>query len=105
MRRFERELHEYIGHRRYPEIYDSLNSGGKLEDDTVKAMEEAVEAFKGEFQPGRQDEVDRQPTPQRPANEGQTSATPGGTATADNPGEQAVGAGDTGGATAAGTAG
>jgi F-type H+-transporting ATPase subunit alpha len=49
VRRFERELLDYIG-REHKGIYDAILQTGKLEQDTVDALKKAVAAFKQEFQ-------------------------------------------------------
>jgi F-type H+-transporting ATPase subunit alpha len=48
--RFERELHDYIGHN--SSILDTLRDSNVLSDDTVAELEKAVDAFKLEFQTG-----------------------------------------------------
>ncbi len=48
VRRFERELLDYIG-RSHSEIYDAIIQTGKLEDDTVGELERAMASFKDEF--------------------------------------------------------
>ena len=48
--RFEQEMLEYF--RRNTDVLDRLRDSGKLEDDTLKAMEEGVDAFRRTFQTG-----------------------------------------------------
>ena len=48
--RFEQEMLEYF--RRNTDVLDRLRDSGKLEDDTLKAMEEGVDAFRHTFQTG-----------------------------------------------------
>ncbi len=48
--RFERELLDYLG--RHTEVLSTLKSSNVLDDDTVKALDEGVDAFKLEFQTG-----------------------------------------------------
>ena len=49
VRRFERELLDYVG-REHKGIYDAILQTGKLEEDTVDALKKALAAFKQEFQ-------------------------------------------------------
>ena len=106
VRPFEAELHEYIAHNQ-PQIFSTIAGTGVLDDDTVASLERAVDEAKSQFsadRSNRESGLDRQPVPERPANEVQTSAPPGLTATTDNPAAQAA---DTGAAAGgeAGTAG
>ncbi|HJG57933.1 MAG TPA: F0F1 ATP synthase subunit alpha, partial [Corynebacterium xerosis] len=48
--RFEREMLDYV--RRNTDVLDSLKASGKLEDDTLAAMEKAIDTFVLEFQQG-----------------------------------------------------
>ncbi|MGO1267519.1 MAG: F0F1 ATP synthase subunit alpha, partial [Microbacterium gubbeenense] len=48
--RFERELLDYV--RRNTDVLDKLKASGKLEDETLAAMEKAVDTFVLEFQQG-----------------------------------------------------
>jgi F-type H+/Na+-transporting ATPase subunit alpha len=48
--RFESELHDYLG--RNTKVLDSLRESNVLSDETVSALDEAVDAFKLEFQTG-----------------------------------------------------
>ena len=52
MRRFERELLDYIG-REHDGIYSTIRETQKLDDDTTSALEKAVESFKKQFRPGK----------------------------------------------------
>ncbi|OEV08095.1 F-type H+-transporting ATPase subunit alpha [Streptomyces sp. Amel2xB2] len=49
IRRFERELLEYM-HREQKGLLTSIVEGGKMSDDTVQELGEAVDAFKKQFQ-------------------------------------------------------
>jgi F-type H+-transporting ATPase subunit alpha len=49
VRRFEREFLDYVGRERKG-IYDAILQTGRLEDDTVEALKNAIGAFKQEFQ-------------------------------------------------------
>jgi F-type H+-transporting ATPase subunit alpha len=49
IRKFEREFLDYVG-REHRGIYDAILQTGKLEDDTVEALKNAIAAFKKEFQ-------------------------------------------------------
>jgi F-type H+-transporting ATPase subunit alpha len=51
VRRFEAELIEYVG-REHRGIFDAISQTGKLEDDTVRSMEQAVASFKRQFRTG-----------------------------------------------------
>ena len=48
VRPFEAQFHEYIAHSR-PEIFDNIVNSGKLEDDTIKALEDAIAEVKQQF--------------------------------------------------------
>ncbi|MBC7591878.1 MAG: F0F1 ATP synthase subunit alpha [Salinibacterium sp.] len=48
--RFESELHDYLA--RNTQVLDTLRDTNVLDDDTVKALDEAVDKFKLEFQTG-----------------------------------------------------
>lgn len=48
--RFEQEMLEYL--RRNTDVLDRLRDSGKLEDDTLQAMADGVDAFRGTFQTG-----------------------------------------------------
>ncbi|MGW1990531.1 F0F1 ATP synthase subunit alpha [Embleya sp. NPDC001921] len=48
IRRFEKELHEYVQHK-HAALLTGIVETGKLEDDTVMALTDAVEAFKQTF--------------------------------------------------------
>ena len=52
VRRFERELLDYIG-REHDGIYSTIRETQKLDDDTTSALEKAVESFKKQFRPGK----------------------------------------------------
>jgi F-type H+/Na+-transporting ATPase subunit alpha len=54
--RFETEFLDHVGHDR-PEIYAGILESGKLEDDTVRALEEAIAAFKKAFLSSQQPDV------------------------------------------------
>jgi F-type H+-transporting ATPase subunit alpha len=56
VRGFEAELHEYIAHNK-PEIFRNIIETGKLEDDTVKMLEEAVAEVKAQFKARAKDEA------------------------------------------------
>jgi F-type H+/Na+-transporting ATPase subunit alpha len=92
VRRFEGELHEWIA-RNKPEIFDHFTSGGTMDDDVVRALEDAVDQVKEDFRAEDQSATARQPTTNRPANEGQTTSPQAGAQNTDNPAEQATGAG------------
>ncbi|SCK55443.1 F0F1 ATP synthase subunit alpha [Streptomyces sp. WMMB 322] len=49
IRRFERELLEYM-HREHKGLLTSIVEGGKMSDDTVQALGDAVDAFKKQFE-------------------------------------------------------
>jgi len=49
IRRFERELLDYM-HREHKGLLTSIVEGGKMSDDTVQALGDAVEAFKKQFE-------------------------------------------------------
>jgi F-type H+-transporting ATPase subunit alpha len=49
IRRFEREFLEFVG-REHRGIYDAILQTGKLEDDTVEQLKQAIGAFKTQFQ-------------------------------------------------------
>jgi F-type H+-transporting ATPase subunit alpha len=51
IRRFESELLDYVGHTA-PEVFDSLATASKLEDDTVAHLEQLVGDFKKQFASG-----------------------------------------------------
>jgi F-type H+-transporting ATPase subunit alpha len=48
VRRFEREFLEFVG-RGDNVVFDSIRSSGKLEDDTVRSLDQAIEAFMGQY--------------------------------------------------------
>ncbi|MFI6981495.1 F0F1 ATP synthase subunit alpha [Embleya sp. NPDC050154] len=48
IRRFEKELHEYVQHK-HAALLTGIVETGKLEDDTVMALTDAVDAFKQTF--------------------------------------------------------
>ncbi|MDQ1651817.1 MAG: F-type H+/Na+-transporting ATPase subunit alpha, partial [Cryptosporangiaceae bacterium] len=48
IRRFEAQFLEHLRHQ-HPEILDNIGTSGKLEDDTVAALESAIEHFKDSF--------------------------------------------------------
>jgi len=48
IRRFEAEFLDYVG-RSHPGIYDAIVNTGKLEDDTVASLENAIAEFKQQF--------------------------------------------------------
>jgi F-type H+-transporting ATPase subunit alpha len=50
VRRFERELLEYVGHND-AELFESLATAGKLEDEAVARLEKLVTEFKNQFSP------------------------------------------------------
>jgi F-type H+-transporting ATPase subunit alpha len=50
VRRFERELLEYVGHHD-PQLFDDLANAKALEDDLVARLEQVVGDFKGQFAP------------------------------------------------------
>jgi F0F1-type ATP synthase alpha subunit len=99
VRRFERDLLEYVGHHN-GELFETLANAKKLEDDMVEALEKVVGDFKQQWQPSRSDDGasgshdEVSGGPGRPANEGQTAgpqATAAGQAT-DQPATQGGGA-------------
>ncbi|GAA2342870.1 MULTISPECIES: F0F1 ATP synthase subunit alpha [Streptomyces] len=49
IRRFERELHDYL-HREHKGLMTSIVEGGKMSDDTLAALGEAVDSFKRQFE-------------------------------------------------------
>ncbi|MER6143058.1 F0F1 ATP synthase subunit alpha [Streptomyces sparsogenes] len=49
IRRFERELHDYL-HREHKGLMTSIVEGGKMSDDTIAALGEAVDSFKRQFE-------------------------------------------------------
>ncbi|MGH3115849.1 MAG: F0F1 ATP synthase subunit alpha [Gaiellales bacterium] len=49
IRRFERELLDYM-HREHKGLLTSIVEGGKMSDDTVQALGDAVDAFKKQFE-------------------------------------------------------
>jgi F-type H+-transporting ATPase subunit alpha len=101
VRRFERELLDYVGHHA-PGLFDELAAAKKWEDDFTAHLERLVGEFKRTFQSGSGEGT---PTtgPGRPANEGQTSAPQEGVQPTDNP--EAAAAQPAGGATSAGQSG
>ncbi len=48
VRRFEAELHEYIAHNK-PEIFKTIATGAKLDEDTEAALQAAAEEVKAQF--------------------------------------------------------
>ena len=60
IRRFESELLDFIGRERKP-IFDVISETKELNDDTIKAMEEAVTAFKVRFASGTAEAVYEMP--------------------------------------------
>jgi F-type H+/Na+-transporting ATPase subunit alpha len=48
VRRFERQFLDYVG-RRHEGIYSAILESGKLDDDTIEQLENAVTQFAGEF--------------------------------------------------------
>ncbi len=50
VRRFERELYEYM-HARHSELLDGIRQSGTLEDGRDAALAQAVDAFREQFQP------------------------------------------------------
>jgi F-type H+/Na+-transporting ATPase subunit alpha len=53
IRPFETQLHEYIAHNR-PQIFTNIAETGKLEPDTISALEEAVAEAKDQFKAEKQ---------------------------------------------------
>jgi F-type H+-transporting ATPase subunit alpha len=110
IRRFERELLEYVGHHN-AELFDILANAKKLEDDMVEQMRRLVEDFKQQWVPSGSDETpgDVEGGPGRGANQGQTSApaaTPGASAAGDQlppPGGNDLSAASGGASAASGT--
>ncbi|MDT0341425.1 F0F1 ATP synthase subunit alpha [Streptomyces litchfieldiae] len=49
IRRFERELLDYLG-REHKDLMTSIREGGKMSDDTIEAVRAAVNQFKQQFQ-------------------------------------------------------
>ena len=49
--RFEREWLEFVG-RAHRGIYDAILQTGKLDDDTLEALQAAIKEFKEQFEPG-----------------------------------------------------
>jgi F-type H+-transporting ATPase subunit alpha len=49
VRRFERELLDYL-HREHKGLLTSIVEGGKMSDDTIAALGEAVDSFKKQFE-------------------------------------------------------
>jgi F-type H+/Na+-transporting ATPase subunit alpha len=56
VRRFERELHDFLGSR-YGSLLDTLKTS-KLKDDLKTQLGEAIDAFRQTFTPSEQPEVD-----------------------------------------------
>jgi F-type H+-transporting ATPase subunit alpha len=48
IRRFEAELLDYVGRER-PGIYATILTGGKLDDELVAQLQDALKAFKQQF--------------------------------------------------------
>jgi F-type H+-transporting ATPase subunit alpha len=55
IRRFEAEFLDYIAHNK-PGIYDAILNTGKLEDDTINMLEQAVDEVKAQFGAASSDE-------------------------------------------------
>ena len=51
IRRFERELLDYIG-LSHPAIFEVISSSRELTDDTIAALQKAIDSFKGQFGAG-----------------------------------------------------
>ena len=51
IRRFERELLDYIG-LSHPAIFEVISSSRELSDDTIAALQKAIDSFKGQFGAG-----------------------------------------------------
>jgi F-type H+-transporting ATPase subunit alpha len=49
IRKFEREFLDYVG-RDHHGIYDAIRQSGRLEDDTIESLKQAIGSFKQEFQ-------------------------------------------------------
>ncbi|GHJ31427.1 ATP synthase subunit alpha [Streptomyces hygroscopicus subsp. sporocinereus] len=49
IRRFERELLDYL-HREHKSLLTGIVEGGKMSDDTIQALSEAVDSFKRQFE-------------------------------------------------------
>lgn len=49
VRRFERELLDYL-HRSHQGLLTSIKEGGKMSDDTLQAIAEAIAEFKKQFE-------------------------------------------------------
>ncbi len=49
IRRFERELLDYLG-REKKDLLTSIREGGKMSDDTIQALTDSVAAFKQQFE-------------------------------------------------------
>lgn len=49
IRRFERELLDHL-HREKKDLLTSIREGGKMSDDTIGAIAEAVDGFKRQFE-------------------------------------------------------
>jgi len=74
IRRFERDMLEYVGHHN-GELFDTLANAKKLEDDMVSALEKVVGEFKQQWQPSQPGDApgDVEGGPGRGANEGRTT--------------------------------
>jgi F-type H+/Na+-transporting ATPase subunit alpha len=62
IRRFEAEFLDYIGRERSG-IYEAILSSGKLEDETVSQLEDAVGKFKQQFTPSSGESLVNEPEP------------------------------------------
>ena len=51
IRRFERELLDYIA-LSHPAIFEVISSTRELSDDTIAALQKAIDSFKGQFGAG-----------------------------------------------------
>ena len=60
IRRFERELLEYVGHND-AELFETLATASKLEDETVARLEKLVDEFKTQFSPEQRHRRQRSP--------------------------------------------
>jgi F-type H+-transporting ATPase subunit alpha len=76
IRRFESEFLDYIGRER-PGIYATILTGGKLDDELVAQLKDAVKTFKQQFTSSADEHVVNEPaaTPMDRATEGQEAIT------------------------------
>ena len=70
IRRFEAEFLDFVGRERSG-IYEGILSSGKLEDDIVSQLEDAIGKFKEQFTPSSGESLVNEPTPEPLEEEGQ----------------------------------